>query len=135
LIPALWRQRQEDLRVWTSLVYRVSSRTARATQRNPVLEKQNKTNKQKSLPAKERGFVFCTVTPKNRCARYGLAGDYLKGKTIRKDVWRGKSSGRREAASAQFRHTDINSQLCLTGTDCLPIAMAMHCIEHTDKSQ
>jgi hypothetical protein len=38
-----------------SLVYRVSSRTARATQRNPVLKnpnnnnsKQNKTNKQKN---------------------------------------------------------------------------------------
>jgi hypothetical protein len=30
-----------------SLVYRVSSRTARATQRNPVLEKQNKTKKTK----------------------------------------------------------------------------------------
>jgi hypothetical protein len=30
-----------------SLVYRVSSRTARATQRNPVLKKQNKT-KQKT---------------------------------------------------------------------------------------
>jgi hypothetical protein len=30
-----------------SLVYRVSSRTARATQKNPVLKKQTKTNKQK----------------------------------------------------------------------------------------
>jgi hypothetical protein len=29
-----------------SLVYRVSSRTARATQRNPVLKKQNKTKQQ-----------------------------------------------------------------------------------------
>jgi hypothetical protein len=29
-----------------SLVYRVSSRAARATQRNPVLKKQNKRNKQ-----------------------------------------------------------------------------------------
>jgi hypothetical protein len=28
-----------------SLVYRVSSRTARTAQRNPVSEKQNKTNK------------------------------------------------------------------------------------------
>jgi hypothetical protein len=32
---------------WASLVYRVSSRTARATQRNPVSK--NKTNKQKSV--------------------------------------------------------------------------------------
>jgi hypothetical protein len=29
-----------------SLVYKVSARTARATQRNPVSKKQNKTNKQ-----------------------------------------------------------------------------------------
>jgi hypothetical protein len=33
-----------------SLVYRVSSRTARATQRNPVSKKQNKTNKQTKKP-------------------------------------------------------------------------------------
>jgi hypothetical protein len=31
-----------------SLVYRVSSRTARTTQRNPVLKKQNKTKKNKN---------------------------------------------------------------------------------------
>jgi hypothetical protein len=30
-----------------SLVYRVSSRTAKATQRNPVLKKQNKTKQKK----------------------------------------------------------------------------------------
>jgi hypothetical protein len=37
LIPALWKQRQEDLCEFkTSLVYRVNSRTDRATQRNPV---------------------------------------------------------------------------------------------------
>jgi hypothetical protein len=43
LIPALVRQRQVDLSEFeASLVYRVSSRTARATQRNPVLKK-NKT--------------------------------------------------------------------------------------------
>jgi hypothetical protein len=36
-----------------SLVYRVSSRTARATQRNPVSKKQNKqTNKQKIISSK-----------------------------------------------------------------------------------
>jgi hypothetical protein len=41
-IPAVWRQRRGDLLRWrleASLVYRVSSRTARATQRNPVLKK------------------------------------------------------------------------------------------------
>jgi hypothetical protein len=37
LIPALGRQRQVDL------VYRVSSRTARATQRNPVFKTKTKT--------------------------------------------------------------------------------------------
>jgi hypothetical protein len=39
----------------SSLVYRVSSRTARATQRNPVLEKKTKTktNKQTKKPKKE----------------------------------------------------------------------------------
>jgi hypothetical protein len=39
LIPALGRQRQADFEhsgFEASLVYRVSSRTARATQRNPV---------------------------------------------------------------------------------------------------
>ena len=37
MIPALRRQRQADLHeLEASLVYRVSSRPARATQRNPV---------------------------------------------------------------------------------------------------
>jgi hypothetical protein len=36
-----------------SLVYKVSSRTARATQRNPVSK--NKTNKQKKKKRKENG--------------------------------------------------------------------------------
>ena len=39
------RQRQVGLCEFkTSLVYRVSSRTARATQRNPVSKNQNRTN-------------------------------------------------------------------------------------------
>ena len=41
LIPALGKQRQTDLQSKASLVYRVSSRIARATQRNPGSEKQN----------------------------------------------------------------------------------------------
>ena len=46
LILALGRQRQEDLCEFeASLVYRASSKTARATQRNPVSKKQR--NKQK----------------------------------------------------------------------------------------
>jgi hypothetical protein len=40
LIPTLGRQRQVDFEA--SLVYRVSFRTARATQRNPVSKKQKK---------------------------------------------------------------------------------------------
>jgi hypothetical protein len=40
LIPALGRQRISEFKA--SLVYRVSSRTARATQRNRVSKKQNK---------------------------------------------------------------------------------------------
>jgi hypothetical protein len=47
LIPALGRQRQAISEFEASLVYRVSSRTARGTQRNPVLKKQKtQTNKQ-----------------------------------------------------------------------------------------
>jgi hypothetical protein len=46
LIPALGRQRQVDFEA--SLVYRVSSRTARAIQRNPVLKNQKKKKKKKS---------------------------------------------------------------------------------------
>ena len=43
LISALRRQRQMDLREFkASLVYRVCSRTARATQRNPVSKHKNK---------------------------------------------------------------------------------------------
>jgi hypothetical protein len=38
LIPALGRQRQRISELEASLVYKVSSRTARATQRNPVLK-------------------------------------------------------------------------------------------------
>jgi hypothetical protein len=40
-----------------SLVYRVSSRTARATQRNPVSEKQtNKTQQQQQQKPKKQGI-------------------------------------------------------------------------------
>ena len=42
LVPVLGRQRKVDLCEFkTSLVYRVSSRTARATQTNPVWGKKN----------------------------------------------------------------------------------------------
>jgi hypothetical protein len=46
LTPALRMQRQVNLcELEASLVYRVSSRTARATQRNPVSNKTKQTNK------------------------------------------------------------------------------------------
>jgi hypothetical protein len=46
LIPALRRQREVDISEFeASLVYRVSSRTARATQRNPVSKKKQKKKK------------------------------------------------------------------------------------------
>jgi hypothetical protein len=50
LIPALGRQRQRQANFWVrgQLVYRVSSRTARATQRNPA-SKNQKQQQQKSL--------------------------------------------------------------------------------------
>jgi hypothetical protein len=41
LIPALGRQRQVDFWVRSHPVYKVSSRTARAIQRNPVLKNKN----------------------------------------------------------------------------------------------
>jgi hypothetical protein len=40
LIPAFRRQRQSEAEFEASLVYRVSTRTARATQRNRVLKNQ-----------------------------------------------------------------------------------------------
>lgn len=43
-IPALWKQRPEDLEFKAKLVYIKNSRTARATQKNPIL-KQSKTTK------------------------------------------------------------------------------------------
>jgi hypothetical protein len=45
LIPALEKQRQEDLyEIEASMVYKVSSRTAKATQRNPILKTTTKTD-------------------------------------------------------------------------------------------
>jgi hypothetical protein len=49
LIPAFYWQRQEG-----SLVYRVSSRTARAIQRDPVLRIKNKLPRKKKRKKKKR---------------------------------------------------------------------------------
>ena len=46
--PSTWRQRQVDIcELEASLVYRVSSRIVKATQRNPVSKNKNK-NKNKN---------------------------------------------------------------------------------------
>jgi hypothetical protein len=48
LIPALERQRQADFCEFEAkLIYRVSSRTTRTTQRNPVLKNQGKRKRRK----------------------------------------------------------------------------------------
>lgn len=50
LILALRRHRQTDLSEFeASLVYRVSSRTARAIQRNPALKSKKKTRKEEKI--------------------------------------------------------------------------------------
>jgi hypothetical protein len=55
LIPAPGRQRQADFEFEASLVYKVSSRTARAIKRNPVSKNQKK-KKKKKVKTKELGF-------------------------------------------------------------------------------
>jgi hypothetical protein len=53
LIPALGRQRQEISEFEASWVYRVTSRTARTSQRNPVLKNQTKPNQTKPNKTKQ----------------------------------------------------------------------------------
>ena len=56
LIPALRSQRQVDLSEFkASLVYRVNSRTAKATQRNPISKTKQKETKQ-TLSRQEKPF-------------------------------------------------------------------------------
>jgi hypothetical protein len=49
LIPALGRQRQADFEFKASLVYRVSSRIPRATQKNRVSKKQQQQQQQQKI--------------------------------------------------------------------------------------
>jgi hypothetical protein len=58
LIPALGRQRQRISEFKASLVYKVSSRTARATQKNPV-SKKTKKKKEKRKKKKEKKNCSC----------------------------------------------------------------------------
>jgi hypothetical protein len=61
LIPALGRQRQADFSEFeASLVYRVSSWTARAIQRNPVLKKPKREKKKKKRKGKGK---YCMKLP------------------------------------------------------------------------
>ncbi|XP_040609944.1 dol-P-Man:Man(7)GlcNAc(2)-PP-Dol alpha-1,6-mannosyltransferase isoform X2 [Mesocricetus auratus] len=63
LIPALGRQRQADLCEFEgSLVYGVSSKTAKATQRNPVSKNQKKKKKKKSPGRQPLLFLGLLVT-------------------------------------------------------------------------
>ena len=59
------RQRQADLNQFKiSLVYKVNSRTARATQRNPDSKKQNKTKKKgKKSNQRESGVMLNACIP------------------------------------------------------------------------
>jgi hypothetical protein len=58
LIPACGRQRQADLgELEASLVYIASYKTARATQRSPVLENKTKQNKTKQLLGWKYSFI------------------------------------------------------------------------------
>ena len=55
LIPVFNRQRQADLcEIEASLVYRVGSRTARTTQRNPVLNTKQNNNKIEKIEKEEK---------------------------------------------------------------------------------
>ena len=59
LIPALGKQRQTNLcEVTVSLVYTVSSRITRVTQRNPVLKNKQKTNTHSHTHIKPKPFLL-----------------------------------------------------------------------------
>jgi hypothetical protein len=74
LIPALRRQRQVDLCEFeASLVYTASSRTARVTQRNSVLEK-NKTQKQTN---ENKCILALRFVHHDQCNFYFLEADLV----------------------------------------------------------
>ena len=55
LIPALWRQRQVDFYEFkANQLYRANSRTARTTQKNPVLNKRKDTSENKNRKQKKQ---------------------------------------------------------------------------------
>ena len=79
LIPVLRRQRQANLSdLEASLVYRASSRTARATQRNPVSKKKKKKKegrkegrkKEKKKKEGKRKLETPSVSPNRSMVKY-----------------------------------------------------------------
>jgi hemolysin activation/secretion protein len=72
LIPALRRQRQAVSESKASLLYRGSSRTVRAIQRNPVLKTNKQTNKQKTKRERERTEALFTIIFKQDLQRIPL---------------------------------------------------------------
>jgi hypothetical protein len=84
-----------------SLVYKVSSRTARAIQRNPVSKKQNKTKQNKKTKTKSANCVRGRVED---CSRRGLWEDFSEEphcffKEFPKG--RGTGAGRRGGGSSE----------------------------------
>jgi hypothetical protein len=78
-----------------SLIYRVSSRTARATQRNPV-SKTNKNNKTKQTNKKPKTFAFalglvaCAFNPSTQVQRQA---DLFELQGSLADIWFSGQSG------------------------------------------
>ena len=61
LIPALKRQRQTDFEFETSLVNKVSSRRARAIQRNPVSKNKRTNTKNKKTKQNQKELIIFFV--------------------------------------------------------------------------
>jgi DNA repair photolyase len=97
-IPALGRQRQVDFEFEASLVYRVSSRTARATQRNPVSKKKKKKERKKKRKRKK----------KERKKR--------KGKERKGKERKGKERKGKERENLVVANTHRTCGLCATGS-------------------
>jgi hypothetical protein len=78
LILALGRQRRRLSEFESSLVYRVSSRTARATQRNPVSKNKKTKNKTKQNKQTNKQKTSAENQCENRCHHITLKGLYLE---------------------------------------------------------
>jgi hypothetical protein len=106
LIPALGRQRQADFEFEANLVYRVSSRTARATQRKPVLKNQKKKKKKKEEEEEEeegggRGRKKEEGGRKEGEGRRGRGGGGRKNLLGQAGTWKAKDSVLRTFQASQ----------------------------------